>query len=545
MGLLIPEDLPLGRLDRSERRVVQKLLSGLRDSWLVIPRVDIITDQRPYEIDVLLVSERYGLLAIEVKGGPLEVRDGEWYRRGQPLKSPVRQAQDAAYALRNWLRERSPVFKHLHVQHAVALPDATQVDGQLPAGFTRQHLLLTPDLENPDDHVHDLMVSHPRNQSLDAEKLEAVVGLVRPNLTFSWDPAAATRHARTLLQRISTEQTRALATLDLNRRVLVTGRAGSGKTRLALAWAERAVARGEHAMLTCFNRPLSEWLAEAAPDNERLSVGTLQRMLMALEGIPELRAPPGAGPKWWDVEPFLHVEKHLDDVTTRYDTIIVDEAQDLAPNWLATLEKLLRPDGPRRMLRVADPAQGVYDRGFDLPDQGPDVVRAELTVNCRNTYAVAELLRCLGGAPPAPGVPEGEEAVFVPCDGEDSAVAAVGRRLDDLVVRSFVDPANILVVTGHTALRDRIRTEHPGGFACVAWEDRHNGDIVCETIHRTKGLERDAAIVATVDDDLPDHLLYVGMSRAVSKLVVVGPEVLLERLRTKARLRSRAGVADG
>ena len=34
MGLLIPEDLPLSRLDRSERRVVQKLISGLRDSWI-------------------------------------------------------------------------------------------------------------------------------------------------------------------------------------------------------------------------------------------------------------------------------------------------------------------------------------------------------------------------------------------------------------------------------------------------------------------------------------------------------------------------------
>jgi hypothetical protein len=35
------------------------------------------------------------------------------------------------------------------------------------------------------------------------------------------------------------------------------------------------------------------------------------------------------------------------------------------------------------------------------------------------------------------------------------------------------------------------------------------------------------------------------MSRAVSKLVVVGPEALLERLQAKARLRSRTEVDDG
>ena len=47
-----------------------------------------------------------------------------------------------------------------------------------------------------------------------------------------------------------------------------------------------------------------------------------------------------------------------------------------------------------------------------------------------------------------------------------------------------------------------------------------------------KGLERDAVILATNDDDLGDHLLYVGMSRAVSRLVVVGPSVLMARLQT-------------
>jgi len=104
--------------------------------------------------------------------------------------------------------------------------------------------------------------------------------------------------------------------------------------------------------------------------------------------------------------------------------------------------------------------------------------------------------------------------------------------LDELVVESQIDPANILVVTGHRALRDRIREESPGGFTCAPWEDRHGGDIVCETIHRMKGLERDAVILATADDDLGDHLLYVGMSRAVSRLVVVGPSVLMARLQT-------------
>ena len=98
---------------------------------------------------------------------------------------------------------------------------------------------------------------------------------------------------------------------------------------------------------------------------------------------------------------------------------------------------------------------------------------------------------------------------------------------------SQIDPANILVLTGHTALRDRIREESPGGFACTTWEDRHGGDIVCETIHRMKGLERDAVILMTTDDHLEEHLLYVGMSRAVSRLLVVGPPTLRDKLQNR------------
>ena len=44
MGLLIPEDIPLDRLPASERRVVRAFQSTLKDSWLIIPRLDLVND---------------------------------------------------------------------------------------------------------------------------------------------------------------------------------------------------------------------------------------------------------------------------------------------------------------------------------------------------------------------------------------------------------------------------------------------------------------------------------------------------------------------
>jgi superfamily I DNA/RNA helicase len=53
---------------------------------------------------------------------------------------------------------------------------------------------------------------------------------------------------------------------------------------------------------------------------------------------------------------------------------------------------------------------------------------------------------------------------------------------------------------------------------------------VCENAHRAKGLEADTVILVCLDDDVRDELLYVGISRAIGELVVVGPDGLHSRL---------------
>ena len=530
MGILVPLDLSINKLVGAEARVVQLFVDGLSDGWFVVPRLDVTAPRRPYEVDVLLIHHGYGLLAVEIKGGPFEIREGEWYRRGQLVgPPPPRQAQDAAYELRNRLREADRRLRRVHVEHAVALPDLVGFDGQLPFGVTPEQLLFAGDLDTPLAGIQDLMARRGANQSLDGEQFAAVMSAVRPNVEFQWDPEAHHGFNRRTLQRISSEQTRALASLDMNRRVLITGRAGSGKTRLAVAWAGRAFRRGERTLLTCYNRPIADWLGERAPDTELLRIDSIQSTIMNLAGLPELAVPADADPRWWDIVPFEHLEENLGRVDERFDTVIVDEAQDFSPRWLDAIELLLDDDGPQRVLMLCDPGQGLYERGFVLPEPGPDLVRADLAVNCRNSHAVASLLTRFGGSPAAPGVPEGTPATLVAVESSSKAVEEVRGAVRHLLEDLAIDPSSILVITDHRDLRDQIRNGAPND-TFVSWEERQSGGVICETIHRSKGLERDAVVVAAEDKDLPDHLLYVGLSRAVSHLVVIAPQELLDRL---------------
>ena len=228
----------------------------------------------------------------------------------------------------------------------------------------------------------------------------------------------------------------------------------------------------------------------------------------------------------------------------RFDTIVVDEAQDFRPSWIALLERLLDPGGPRRLMLLADPAQGIYPRGFEVPSVDDGWTRCELASNCRNTYQIASLLHHQLGGPPAPvGGPETLSIRFVEIDGVDAAVEAVGDEIDRLMEDDDRSPDRILVATVTRSVRDRLRDE----FGFVPWEAGDDRSTICETVHRVKGLEFDHVILVVTTDDVDDALLYIGISRAVSGLTVVCPTSVAARLdiRLPARARSSCSRSRG
>jgi len=58
------------------------------------------------------------------------------------------------------------------------------------------------------------------------------------------------------------------------RRAVILGVAGSGKTLIAAEKARRLAAQGFDVLFTCFNRPLAEFLAQTIGRTERVTVST-------------------------------------------------------------------------------------------------------------------------------------------------------------------------------------------------------------------------------------------------------------------------------
>lgn len=531
MAGLVPVDLPIDQLENNEKKLVLRLLNQLSDTWLVIPRFDIRGHRRAYELDVLLINENYGLIGIEVKGGKVEVASGAWYQNGEILSvSPPRQAHNAAYELRNILRLRSPqLFRHLHVDYAVALPGVNELNNVLPPDVERGRLILNSDMQNLDDAIYSLMANDYKNRPLSEAQINEILYFLRPDSNFKWNIAAKLQLNNKRMERLALESLQPLLSLDQNKDIYITGSAGTGKSFLATLWAERALERGEHTLLTCYNEPMGNFLANRVTNSPDLIAGPFQKTLFKLADIQDFQVPEDADQEWWDSAPFSAFSQRAGNLLKKFDTIIVDEAQDFSPTWLPILKSLFRESGPNKLFMFADPAQDLYNRGLPIPTAS-QVVRLDLSINCRNTKRIAALTQQFSNANTHERSPEGYETKLIRASAKQHVITSLERELDRLIINNSIEPNEIMILTGHRELRDYIKAEAPGGFECSSWEESTSGQIVCETIQRCKGLERTVVIVATIDNRIADTLLYIGLSRANSELIVMGPPGLLNRI---------------
>ena len=169
----------------------------------------------------------------------------------------------------------------------------------------------------------------------------------------------------------------------------------------------------------------------------------------------------------------------------------------------------------------------LYRRGFTTPNPQDGWVRAELVSNCRNSSEIASLLRRrLGGAPAPINRPSSVGVSWIEAGDAPAAADAVAAALVRMNNEQGREPGAILVETTSSRVRDELRDRN----GLVPWEGQGPAAVVCENVHRAKGLEADAVIFVCLDPDVDDTLLYIGISRAVMELVVVGPAELAARL---------------
>jgi hypothetical protein len=105
-----------------------------------------------------------------------------------------------------------------------------------------------------------------------AKGMAALHELLARDLEIASPLAAGVASDEARIVTLSESQFAALDMLAVQRRAVILGVAGSGKTLLAAEKARRLAAQGFEVLLTCFNRPLAEYLAATVGRLDRVTV---------------------------------------------------------------------------------------------------------------------------------------------------------------------------------------------------------------------------------------------------------------------------------
>lgn len=471
------------------------------------------------EADFVLVSPRHGLLVLEVKGGSIQIERGEWYstdRNGvrHRIKNPFDQARDSKYALLAFLRATEPDLARIPVTHAVVFPDVS-VDAVLGAGaapeiiIDRQGLsLLTQSIQRVFDHWE-------AHYAIQESQVERLVQLLAPTVSVRRLLKDHVAEAEAALFDLTNEQMEVLHSLRLNRKAVVLGSAGTGKTLLAVEKARQLAEAGSKPLIICFNATLREHLKACLADTA-VDVESYHSLSYRVAEVLGVRIDPGKADEWFATGAPSVVNRAREAGVT-YDAILVDEAQDFSANWLASLASLTSDDDALTYF-FADSHQDLYCRDWSLPAQ---YARFELSRNCRNTTPIATRVAAVFGDTLSCAQTPGPPPRFIDVERESQIIPYVIRLVDDLVLSEGIEPRQVAVLTDARSLVDGLRETGAAGLLFTTLEGH---GIPVETVHRFKGLEREVVVLALqggqpgVD---PKAVAYVGLSRARSALYVV------------------------
>ena len=209
----------------------------------------------------------------------------------------------------------------------------------------------------------------------------------------------------------------------------------------------------------------------------------------------------------------------------RYHAVVVDEGQDFEARWFELLRRLLVDPGDVFWV-FHDPGQALIRADVVA---GLGLERHELFENRRNPESIAALAgRFYRGGEEVFALREtGRRHTVISAEPGDETLEALRKALHRLIEDERVSPWRIAVLSGVSA-------PVSAAWRRLAPEDVPDepDEVLFETIRRFKGMERDVVILVELptEGDRVDELLYVGLTRATTELVVIASPELAGRL---------------
>ena len=552
MARLIPKTAIEDISNKPERDVAKVLVEQLPENNIVYHSYPWLRADRGArgstvlqegEADFVVVIPEIGFLILEVKGGEIDydATDHLWFRKlpngaTREIKDPFEQAGKNMHHLKDEIAKYSFAAEKrvpCAYGYAVVFPDCNYT-GSVPPGADGSIILSADDLPFLSRRIPEIMRKCSRQakpKPMSKKELDSIVKALSP--VFNLLPVLFRRieEQEERLFRLTEEQMNMLNFLQNHDRAAIEGVAGSGKTLLAMAQAQRFADKSLNTLLLCYNRALADWLEASLPEQYqgRITITNFHRLCRQHclgAGIP-FKVPSGDGQSFWKHKaPELFVDA-LSQSDKQFDAVVVDEGQDFFSDWWMPLEMIVPKDGPFYVFY--DPSQNLFV-GDDLtiPGVGKPF---HLPTNCRNTRRIAATCSRVRGVeiPVKKDAPEGDETIIEVATTPKRQLQLCQQFVGEWLGKGKLKPSQIVIqgpnvlknssLSGTTNIRNTPIIE-----SLESWKS--NEGILYATIRSFKGLEADAVII--IDVPRPDSLpyftsadFYVACSRAKHLLVIL------------------------
>jgi superfamily I DNA/RNA helicase len=533
-----------------EREVFRLIERALDDFWLARYSFRTLTKDDKHgttddETDFVLLHPEHGIICIEVKGR-VRRHDGQWeepdgkdkWRRAKT--DPVDQMTSHYHTVLNLVSRELSWKKHeIRISRLIIFTGRDfQDDGDITPELPRHYVLDKFQINNQLESA--LIEATARQRSVrDQTKPPGAEGIAELHelicQDISAEPDAKTRAEKdTTLQTILTEQqVQTHSGLRESPRAAVIGCAGSGKTVIAKRLARDVADSGKKVLFTCFNEALANDL-NSRTRNDNITIVNFHSLCREMATEAGLEVPPApaknaepavAETYYWYTLPLL-LKEAFELLGSKYDAIIVDEAQDFHPDVIGILDDALNPEDGKLWLFL-DESQAVYSQRFVIPD---NFARYPLVKNCRNTKAIhAEVQSFYRGSLTLESQgPDGGEVERYP--DVESQAAKVASLIEHLVEEEGFSVDEIVVLSLHRLAEEGDQksdvVKAPGRYRYVHGPSTNGGEVRFASIAGFKGLESKIVIACELDHIKHgdrSKLLYVAFSRATSRLIIVGP----------------------
>jgi len=543
----------------SERIVYDKLARELGNQYHVFH--DLMWDdpglddsKTAGQIDFVIVQPKRGYVTLEVKGGrcnynpeyrswsSLDREGGE-----HQISDPFEQSRIASRVICKLLLKQPALSdKYIPHHHAVLFPDCVFKKREIRADMHAWQLLDQESLYDLDRSVDTFFEKAFPRGTIQGDYGKQVLAGIRQlygdrPLKGQTPSALRIRQISNKLIELTDRQSEVLQLLREQKRMLIRGCAGSGKTTLAVHKAKILAEKGNRVLLVCFNKPLSKYLNHECEAQPSIVVGSFHDLCFGWMEELDIAVSVENTDVWWsDTFPNL-VADQIDSIKHRFDAIVVDEGQDFKEAYWVLLEMLFTNPDESVFYIFADASQNIYHGTATYPMTTPPVV---LDRNIRNTKEVFTVVKHACELPEevkSSGV-SGPEVQLLSYSTDDNMLRVIGKLLERLVSEGMT-PADIVILGTKSQQRTALKYDTKiGPFRLVEAKESSN-DIVTMTVHRYKGLESPVVILCEFDEQMRfnwKELLYIGLTRSTGALYVLGQKESVSRLSTSLNLKTES-----